>query len=185
MAVILTLLPIATLLAFIFTRESRVNIIKGDVWRVEIHFTLIAVYLIEREEKDSERKSKRKTARGTKTPISFYPRLWRNISAVLDSCEVEIRELTVPALKNEIARASFTSPSRYRTAISAFLAYIETKSKKLTIKDNAINLIPDDDNYFRLNISFKLPLFNLVRTVRKIIHDKRELKERKKENVGN
>ena len=184
MAVILILLPIMTLIAFISTRETRVNVIKGDIWRVEIHFTLFALYLIERESKrdtEYEKRSRKKV----KLPFSFYARLWRNIAAALDSCEVELRELKVPALKNEIEASSFTSPYRYRTAISTLLAYIETKSKKLTVKDNAITLIPDDENYFHLNISFRLPLFNLIRTLRKILHDKRELKGRRIKNVGN
>ena len=127
----------------------------------------------------------REKAKRKKATISFYSRLFKNISTALGYCEVEIRELSVPALNDEIKTSSFTTPSRYRTAISAFLAYIETKSKKLTIKDNAINLIPDDKNNFRLNMSFKLPLFELIRTVRKIIHDKHELNGRLQRYVGN
>ncbi len=162
MILIIIFALISAITAFTLTRHTYVKIKKNDVWRVELHFTLSAIHLektiVGKTDSDSKRTKKKK-----RRSASYYRAVFRRINELFEVAEVEINKLSVPSEDREdFDSRTMTRPWRYHTAISALLAYLRTKSEKLTVDDNAIILNPDTDR-FSIDMTVKVRLYHLVR----------------------
>ena len=164
------LLIITPLLFYLLTRKVRVSVIKDGTWRVDLHFTLFAIPFKKRLNKrksKSEKKSDKKGSGGI---------IFRHVTDALAHAELEVRRLTVPMLpsKNDIA-AAVTMPWKYHSVISALLALVHSRAKKLTVRDNAITLIPDS-NEILIDASITIRLFHVILTYLAIKRDEKRMK---------
>ena len=150
---------IASLLIILFTRYSKVRFIIYEGLRVEITFTLFTLDL-----SDFGGGEKRSRA-----PFSFYRGVVSTVIELIERSEVMLERLAVPRDAESLPeRAVYTSPYKYHIVISALIAYIEAKAKKLNIRDNAVILIPDGDEELSLILTVRSRLYQVARAVARI-----------------
>lgn len=176
------LLSLALVLcAFTLTRKTYVKIRKDDAWRVELHFTLSAIRFERTVAKSDTPEEKKKKGR---TPPSYYREVVHRLTELFEVAELEIRRLFLPVGEGaDLYGRRVTAPWRYHTAVSALIAYLDAKSEKLTIHDNAIILNPDDGR-FSLDVTIKVRLFYILRTYLALRREKERLKRKGYANVG-
>jgi hypothetical protein len=144
---------------------SGVKLIIHGGTRVEITFTLVKLELYDFGKSKGDKK----------TSFVFYRKLYSRLSSLFKVSTVKIKQLTVPYLPIEdYAPTSFTTPYRFHIAISAFIAYLNKNSQKLTIDDNAVILSPDENAEFSLILTARTRLYHIIRTVLGIIADKKQ-----------
>lgn len=171
------LLPL--LFAYILTRKVRVSITKKEKWRVEINFTLLGIHfnrLLNKKERKEQKSNDNKRAKSKR----IYGRIMRG----LRHAELEIRCFNFPIFDCvQCSRDVFPSHIKYHAILSAFLAFLDSKAKKLTVFDNAITLCPDDNSCF-LDASITARLFHILSTLALIwIDEKRRKRELKCQRI--
>jgi len=171
------LLLLPALLFILFTHKAKIRFIVYEGLRVEITFTLFTLDL-----SNFGNRSKKK-----RRPFSFYRNVLSTIIEFVEGSEVELERLSVPRDESALeGRAEYTSPYRYHIAISALVAYLRGKAKKLNIRDNAVTLIPDGDEKLSLILTVKSRLYHVARAVARIwYHHIKSKRQEKRENVGN
>ncbi len=162
---------------FILTERVRIIVKKDETFSLEFHFVFIAICF-----KKSEHESD-----GSGLSPRFYARLFSRLSELAEACEVKIERITLPTDSDNFSRTTLTRPFRYHSAVSAAIAYLTAKAKRLTLDDNAIILASDSNVPFGFYLIAKTSLFNLLRASASLLFHiiKHRKRRKKKENVGN
>ena len=177
MTVTVSLLFIISLIFILLSSKADIKIVISKNTRVEITFTLFTLVLSDFD--DGGRK---------KSSFSKKRRIFSSVLSLLEKCELTVEKLRLGRGRGrDFAPTSYTLPYGYHIAISALLAYIRGKSQKLNIDDNAIILIPDEDEEFSLTVSLRTRLFYVLTCAARIRRDTKEIekKGRKRNYVGN
>ena len=156
--------------------RAKIKLVISEAMRVEITFAIVTVELS--DFKGGSSKSKKS--------FSLYRRIIKRIISIIEKSEVTLHELRLSRGAGlDFSPSSYTAPYRYHIAISALLAYIRGKAQKLIIEDNAVILIPDEDEHFSLILTLRTRLFYVLRNILGILYETRENKKREKKYVGN
>ena len=140
MAVIFIFIIILFLIFYVLTRVIWVRVICEDKVIIELHLPILSLKISndpdggKKEQQESKKKKLSKAA------------TIRIISAVIKrvkTSKIEIKKIKIPFDKQKLLRGNFFGPIGYQYAIFAVVAYLSTKTEKLTIEDNAITLSPD------------------------------------------
>ena len=170
----LLLFPALFILALFLNTKVKFIIYEGV--RVEITFTLITLMLSDFNDGSKQDK---------KLSFSLYKSIFTTIIDLLEQSEVELQRLAIPHGQSS-GNGEYTSTYKYHIGISTFIAYLEAKSKKLYIHDNAVILIPDGDERLSLIFTVKSRLFYVIRAIIALWHSQRKSrKRRERENVRN
>lgn len=174
----LTVLPVTVLflLCLLIFKKITVNVKKSDAWRVEIQLTLCAARI--------SRSIPTRTSRESDSTDSppHRRRYGAMISLAIDLltyAEVEIRELSLPLATDMSAQRSATAPWRYHGALLALTSLLRSRARRLTIRDNAITLIPDGEKV-NIDITLKIRLFHILRALIAFVFEEKLMKRRKK-----
>nr|MBE6545423.1 hypothetical protein [Oscillospiraceae bacterium] len=142
MAGISVLMILSFIIFFSLTRESMVKIIKKDRLRIEVHLQIIAYIWTKKDNSDNANKSKRKK----RFSKEKRDRIIAAIRRVIRKGEVRVNRLALPYDEGNFDKASVLRPVRYRILAYTLIAYLSTKTNRLTLRDDAIILSPDIDN---------------------------------------
>lgn len=168
-----------TFLLFTLTRRVYIKIKKEKRWRVELHFTLWAFH-IEKVLASENKKGKKNKRNKKKHSVHYYREVASRISEVLTYSDVKINKLHVPKNeREEYERQNYTGQYGYHGLISAFLAFIKSRSRQLDINDNAIILIPDGEK-LSLDMTVSVRLFRIIPTILTFIFTERFMKGKRK-----
>lgn len=151
-------LILSFLFLFILTRTVWVRVIKEERFRIELHLPLLALFLVN-EEKDNKKQKKSKET--DKLSARAYIRAIAGALARVKKCEVIIKRVVLPCKIEEFNGFSLVKPFGYQGLIYSLIAYLETKTQRLTLEDNAIISSPDIRNT-QFYVTVKLSLFNLI-----------------------
>ena len=148
-------LILSFLLFYVLTRTVWVRIIKEEIFRIEIHLPLLALYL-------GSNKEKKKTKKETdKLSARAYIRVIAGTLSRVKDCEVNVKHITLPCKTDKFDAMTLVRPFVYQGLVYAVAAYLKTKAQKLLLSDNAIISSPDitEIQYY---VTVKLKLFNLI-----------------------
>ena len=175
MAGILISLLLVFLVFFIMTRTVWVRIIKGKDFKVEIHLPILAIHIV----KKNDNGDKRKNPKSKDKKISYigYFRIITGVVARLKNARIVIKKITLPINDENFDKSSIIKPLRQHALICAFIAYLRTKTEKLTLEDNAISLSPDV-TALQCYVTFKLRLYQLIHGLLSVRHSIYEEKNR-------
>ena len=168
----------AALLTALLIFRVKIRLIIYEGLRVEITFTLFTLELSDFSEGSD--KNKRHT-------LSFYRRIAATIIELIEKSDVELERLKVPKESGvDYSNTEYTSPYRYHIAISALIAYIKGKARKLYIKDNAVTLISDRDEKLSFILSIRSSPFYVAKAIMTIlVESRRNRRKTEAENVRN
>ena len=121
-----------------------------------------------------------------KHPPSFYKSLLKRVNRLFERCVVYLNKLWIPSKETDAECVSaFTSQICCNIAISAFLAYIQSKVQRLYIEENAIIFTKEKTNP-TLILTARGRLFYIVITMLLILLDLNKAKRNEsKKYVGN
>ncbi len=162
-------------LLFIFTRKIWIKVVRGDGFKLELHMPIVAVILSRRQEKKPDKK-RRTGGEGHNLQTSEYLRIISSLMRIVEHSEVEITKIAV----SSSGRENFYV---YLPFIYSFVAYFKTKSKKITLSDDAIILSPDKKG-FLLEFTMKTELYRFLFSIVTLYFDIMKEKRRKGEKVG-
>lgn len=170
MAGVLIGLILMFLLFFILTRKVWVRVIKEEKLRVQFHLPLLALHLI------SEDKSKQTESKDKKLSTRAYIRVIAGTLARIGECELLIKRIILPCKVGSFDGMALVRPFGYQGLIYAVIAYLKTKTQRLSLEDNAIISSPDVTRA-RYYITAKLRLYQLIYA---LLTFKRGINEEKK-----
>lgn len=173
MAGIIIFLLISFLLFFILTRKVWVTIIKDKTLKVEIHLPIFALHLTKSNDGDKRKKS------DMNEKISYlgYFRIITCVVARLKKTEIIVKKVILPVKTEDFDKSALIRPLRQHAFICAFVAYLRTKTEKLTLEDNAIILSPDTD-VLHCYVTLKLRLYEFIHGLLAVMHSIFEEKRR-------
>ncbi len=155
------------LLIYILTHKISVCIVNDGTWRVDIYFTLCTIPFKKTFKKGSSKSPESSDKKASKTMIL------RHALDALTHAELEIKRLYIPLITaDDTAARAILAPLKYHSIICALLTLIRTRTKKLSINDNAITLIPDGQDIL-IDISITARLFRIILTYFAILLDKK------------
>lgn len=152
-------LIISFLILFVITRTVWVRIIKEECFKIELHLPLWAIKLSFPKE-DDKKKSKGK-AKTDKISARAYIRIFGNALERLRRSKVVIKRVLLPMKVGDFSGMTLVTPFAYQGLIYATIAYLRTKTEKLTILDNAIISSPDSKE-IQFYLTVKLRLYQLI-----------------------
>ena len=164
------------LIAFIFlyslTRIVWVRLIKEESFKAEIHLPIFAIVLIKKDDNGDN------VTNNGPSPMG-YIRIITDIIDKMNKSNIKVNKVIIPIKTDNFTKSVILRPIRQHAIICALIAYLRTKTRKLTIEDNAITLSPDI-NVTHFYITIKLRLFQLIRALISLWRDINQ--ERKKKN---
>ena len=164
-------------LFYILTRVVWVRIIKGEKFKVEIHLPIFAIHLIK---KDDNGDNKKKPIKEKNKPLFFgYLRIITGVVARIKNASILVNSIILPVKTDNFDKSAILRPLRQQALLCAFIAYLRTKTEKLTLSDNAIILSPDVD-VIHCYVTIKLRLYELIHGLLSVWHSINEEKERTK-----
>ena len=108
-----------------------------------------------------------------KSSITFYKKLAKRITELLSHSAVKIEDLKIPIPKQNNYNSHFIIPYLYHAAISTMIAYLKSKSEKLSVRENAVCLSSENVDGISLGISLRAGLFYVLRAIVQILADQR------------
>ena len=152
MAGIIIVILLLFLLFFILTRRVWVKFVSEEELTIEIHMPIFSLQI-----NNNGKNKKGKKSSDEKLSYLAYLRI---ISAVVDTIKtsrIEIKKISIP-INNEIDSPGwFIKPVGYQYGLFSFIAYLRTKTEKITIEDNAFILSPDIDKiHFHLTVKSRI-----------------------------
>lgn len=176
MSGIYVFLSLTLALIFTLTRTAVIKIKRTEVLTIEMHSTLLAVILTQKNyDNDKQQQS---------SGIEKLRLIRRILSHLLPRAEVIVNKVRLSNEKQYFNKSTFTRPYRYHIAISTLVAYLGVKAQKLTINDNAIALLSDEKTSIEFDIELRVmlcyPLFEFLRLLYGQMIRRKEQK-----NVGN
>lgn len=109
-----------------------------------------------------------------KSSITFYKKLAKRITELLSHSAVKIEDLKISIPKqNNYTNSHFIIPYLYHAAISALIAYLKSKSEKLSVRENAVCISSENEDGISLGISLRAELFYVLRAIVQILADQR------------
>ena len=152
-------LIISFLFIFVITRTVWVRIIKEECFKIELHLPLWALKLsFPKDDKKKKSKGKEKT---DNISARAYLRIFGNTLERLRRSKVIIKKVTLPMKDNDFSSMTLVTPFAYQGLIYAAIAYLRTKTEKLTIFDNAVTSSPDTQE-IQFYLTVKLRLYQLI-----------------------
>jgi hypothetical protein len=146
------------LILFVITRTVWVRIIKEECFKLELHLPLLALKLSFPKEEKKKSKSKEKI---DKISARAYLRIFGNTLERLRHSRVIIKRVILPLKLDDFSSMTLVTPFAYQGLIYAAIAYLRTKTEKLTILDNAIISSPDTKE-IQFYLTVKLRLYQLI-----------------------
>ncbi len=141
---------------FIITRRTWVRVIKDRNLEIQIHLPLLALYLTSTDKKKSKKQSQ-----DGKLSVIAYIRIAAGVLSRFPECDVEIKRVILPCRNDRFDGFTLVRPFGYQGLVYAIIVYLKTKSKKLTLENNAIISSPDvTETQFYFTV--KLPLYQLL-----------------------
>ena len=178
MSVLLVLILCLFLLFYILTRDVWIRITSAEELILELHLPILAIQ-IQKDQGDENNKRKNR-----KTRLSI-PAHIRIISATLEKIKtgrVEITRIAIPIDIAKISKGSFFQPIGYQYAIYSVIAYLNSKTDRINIEDNAIILSPDIDKA-QFYLTVKPKMYELISAIVTYVYRfKIEKKRAKKED---
>ena len=178
MAWLLIFLLTIFILFYFVTRIVWVRIIKGDIFKAEIHLPIFAIHLIKSD--DSGDNKKQPDKQQDKPSALGYIRIITGIVEKIKDSKIEVKRVIIPIKTDNFNKSAILRPIRQHAFICAFIAYLRTKTEKLIIEDNAITLSPDI-GVIHFYITIKLRLYQLIQALIWIWHS---INEERKRNKG-
>jgi len=170
------MLLIFSILFFILTRETYVYIIFEKGLRLEFHLVLFSLILTEREGEKGQ----------TKLKFRFYSSLAKRILRLSEKSCINVKRIYPAKLNSLLSPEKIVKPYFYNALISGLLAYFFGKSKRITMEDNALVLIPDKNDGSIVDIRVSSELYNILTALALILFDFQKYKRKgKRKNVGN
>lgn len=176
MAGLFIFLLLSFLLFYILTRVTWVRIIKGESFKAEIHLPIFSIHLIKRDDNGD---NKKKTSEKDKPLFFGYIRIITGVVARMKNAKIEVKKILLPVNTEDFDKSAILRPLRQHALICAFIAYLRTKTEKLTLDDNAITLSPDID-VLHCYVTIKLRLYQLIHGLLSVRHSIYEEKKRTK-----
>ena len=180
MAGILIFLLMSFVLFYLFTREVWVRIIKGDGFKIEIHLPILALHLIKRSNDDDNSSAMDK--KDNKPSLLGYMRIISGIADRIKGTEISVKAIVLPIKAEDFDKSVILRPLRYQAALCALVAYLRTKTEKLTLEDNAIILSPDV-NVLHCYLTLKIRLYRLIYGLISLRHAIYEEKKRRRGKI--
>ena len=177
MFVTVTVISIIALIPILLLTRANVKIFVSRDTRVEIAFTLFSLELSDFGEGGTK-----------KSPLSQKRRIFSRILYLAEKSEITVKELRITRPGQEdYSPLGFTLPYGLHAVISALVAYLRKKSQSLNIDDNAIILVPDENEPFSLTLLLRARLFHVLHCALGIYKDTKEIdkKRGKRDYVGN
>ncbi len=167
MTIAAILLTDFALMIFILTRTTYVYIKYNRVFSLEFHFVIFSLTL--------DLPAKNNT---DNIAHAFYPILLKRITNLIECCYIRVIRISIKNKRNE--RFEYFFPASYGrfALISAILAYLNNKSKKITIEQNAIVLNPDNAET-AIDIRLYTELFKLLSMLFKLLFDLKKFSKKK------
>lgn len=176
MTAVSLILLVSALVFYILTRETYVVILYNNGIRIEFHLVIFSLILTEGEDEKG----------GVRPKIKFYTFLIKRLARLSERSCIRVNSIRLSKLKSLFSPDEITSSYIYHALISSLIAYLYQKSKKLTLENNALVLIPDSQDISYVDIHLSTELYNIVYALTKILFDYRKYKKRGKlKNVGN
>lgn len=164
-------------LFYFLTRIVWVRIIKGEKFKVEIHLPIFAIHLIKKGDNGD---NKKKPIKERDKPLFFgYLRIITGVVARMKNARILVNGIILPIKTDSFDKSSILRPLRQQALLCAFIAYLRTKTEKITLVDNAITLSPDI-NVFHCYVTIELRLYQLIHGLLSVRHSINEEKERTK-----
>lgn len=157
MAGILIILILSFMIAFIITRSVWVRVINGELLRIELHLPVFALILTKKNKSKGEKQKKKRRELSALTYIAIIIKTLKRF----DRCEVAIDKVSPPQREEEFKASTLTKPYGYQSLIYTIVAYLETKVRKLTLKENAVAFIPSNP-LFLCDITVKGRLYEIA-----------------------
>ena len=177
MAGILIFLLMSFVLFFLLTRIVWVRIIKGDGFKIEIHLPILALNFIKRS--DDEDTSSTRSKSDDKPSLFGYLRIITGIVDRISGAEISVKAIVLPIKTEDFNKSSILRPLRQQALLYTLIAYLKTKTEKLTLEDNAIILSPDV-NVLHCYVTVKIRLYQLIYGLLSVRHAIYEEKKRTK-----
>ncbi len=178
MAGVLIGLILLFLLFFILTRRVWLRVINDGVLRIQLHLPLLSLHLTDEGKEKNKKSGKGLSARA-------YLRV---IAGTLDRvrvCEVQIDKIALPYKIDSFSGFTLVRPFGLQGIVYALIAYLKTKTKRLSVSHNAIISSPDitKAQYY---ITARLRLYQLINALLTLWRGINEEKKRaeEKQNVG-
>ncbi|MBE6532961.1 MAG: hypothetical protein E7676_05615 [Ruminococcaceae bacterium] len=157
MAGILIILILSFMIAFIITRSVWVRVINGELLRIEFHLPVFALILTKKNKSKGEKQKKKRRELSALTYIAIIIKTLKRF----DRCEVAIDKVSPPQKEEKFKASTLTKPYGYQSLIYTIVAYLETKVRKLTLKENAVAFIPSNP-LFLCDITVKGRLYEIA-----------------------
>lgn len=175
------LLIVSFLIFFVITRTVWVRIIKEKAFKIELHLPLLALKLSFGKEIKKDKKSKKKE---DKLGPKAYLHIFGDTLSKLKESRVVIKRVALPFRLDDFNSMTLITPFAYQGIVFAAIAYLRTKTKKLTIENNAIISSPNVTE-IQFYLTIKLRLYQLIYA---LLTAKRGIEEEKRarrlKNVG-
>ena len=175
MAGILILLLISFVLFFLLTRIVWVRIIKGNSFKIEIHLPILAIHLIKR----NSDKDKKSNINDTNLSFLGYIRILTHIANKIQGAKISVKAIALPIKSKDFDKTAILRPLRQQVLLYGIIAYLRTKTEKLTLEDNAIILSPDID-VLHCYVTLKIRLYKLIYGFIAITQAMRDEKKRRR-----
>ena len=158
-------MPLSTLLLFftaffIMTRRTIVRVVNYDKLQVEIHMPIFAVVILPGRRSEGRREGSKKSKTDKQATLDTVRRIIKNGN-------IEINDLRIPVS----AADSPIGTVAYRILYSTTLSYLESISRGLTIKDNAIILSPDAKK-LQYDVSINSRLYDIAYALFRLLYHK-------------
>ena len=168
-------LLVFALVFYILTRETYVFVIYSGRLSLEFHLVIFSLVLSEGDSTDKSFKPK----------LKFYQKMIKELTRLSEKCYIKVHSIRLARLNSLLSPTKIPYSYAYHMVISSLLAYFSAKSKKLTIEDNSLTLIPDSQQSDFVNVSLCTELYNILFVlVKMLVFFKKYSKEGLK-NVGN
>lgn len=140
MAVIFISILTIFLLFYILTRVIWIRIVSEERIKLEIHLPILSIKIVNDTDGGNAKKKPRENEH---LSIVAYIRIISAVIQKIHTSRIEINRIAIPLDKQKLTKGNFFGPIGYQYAIFGVIAYLNTKTEKLTIEDNAIILSPD------------------------------------------
>lgn len=142
-------------LFYYLTRIVWIRIIKNEQFKIEIHLILFAIH-INNYDGDGDNINNKDNSMSIKNV-----RIITDILTKLRNATIEIKSILIPINTKQFNKSTILKPLRQNAYICALIAYLRTKTKKLTLEDNAI-ILSSDIPALHYYVTIKLRLYELI-----------------------
>ena len=139
-----------------------IKLIKKESIVVELHLQITAFsFNVGTKDKDNPKKKKKnEDPRDSRKKREI---ILNSVFRLAEKGEIKINKLALPYFQTNGYFSPFFLPIGYKAFVSTLLAYIETRTKKITLGEDALILSPDINN-IQCDITIKTRLFRIIQT---------------------